>query len=73
MSRIVYERVREICPQKKIADMSVSDIKHDCRVAFAILGYEVIDLNKAFERAWESSNAIMLYEFVFDVWEADTQ
>ena len=71
MSSIMYHRFKEICPPTKLEDMNPNEIKRDIGIAFEIVGYDPTDLNKAISRAWETTKAEYLFEFVFDVWLVD--
>ena len=73
MCRTVYERFQEIIPKRKVADLTAEEIMHDCKIAFEIIGYEPNDLKKAFTKAWETSKAVEVYEFVFDVFLGDSE
>lgn len=71
MSSLMYHRFAEICPDKRLEDMTSDEVKEDCRIAFLIVGYTPNDLDASFEKAWETSDATELYEYVFDVWLVD--
>ena len=71
MDSIVFDRLREICPDKAVADMSISELKEDCHVAFEIIGYNPIDLDTAVEEVYVNHDIKHLYEFIFRVWSVD--
>lgn len=68
---IVRDRLKEICPDENIKDLSISEIKEDCNVAFKIIGYTPRNLDKTVEEIYVNEDIEPLYEFIFKVWEAD--
>ena len=68
---IVKDRLKEICPDENIKDLSISEIKEDCNVAFKIIGYNPQNLDKTVEEIYVNEDIEPLYEFIFKVWEAD--
>ena len=72
MSRIVYERLREICPLKRINEMSPDEVDKSVNIAFKLIGYTPNNLNKAMDRANAKSDSRLLYEFIYDVWRLDS-
>lgn len=72
ISKIVYDRLEDICPAKKLVNMSDEEVKHDCKIAFLIIGYDANDISKSFNEAWKTSRATMLFEFIYDIWRSDS-
>ena len=70
-SEIVGDRLREVCPPNHIADMDSDEIDMAINVAFKIIGYKPLDLMEATRRAYETSTAEYLCDFIFDVWRCD--
>ena len=68
---IHFNRFKEICPPKKVEDMSRDELAHDCGIAFIIIGYQPKNLEKSVDEVLESSESKWLYEFVFNVWVGD--
>ena len=68
---IVKDRLKEICPDENIKDLSISEIKEDCNVAFKIIGYNPQNFDKTVEEIYVNEDIELLYEFIFKVWEAD--
>lgn len=71
MNKIVYERLKEICPDKNVMDMAISEVEEDCHIAFEIIGYKPENLGKAVEEIYTNYDIEPLYEFIFKVWEED--
>lgn len=71
MSDIVYNRLKEVCPQKSLSEMDILEVQKACRVAFEIIGYSPENFDESFMKTWESSERDDLYEFIYDVWEVD--
>ena len=71
MNKIVYERLKEICPDENISELSISEIKEDCNVAFKIIGYNPENLDKTVDEIYTNYDIEPLYEFIFKVWEED--
>ena len=71
MNRIVLNRLRDICPSHKLSDLDILEVEEDCHIAFEIIGYTPADFNKAFQKAWEQSDATDLSDFIYDVWRWD--
>ena len=71
MSRIVYERLREICPMEKVSPRADRErVFRDCKVAFEIIGFHPTDFSEKFDERWSklTEEPVDLFEFVFDVW-----
>ena len=51
--------------------MTDDDILRAVNVAFEIIGYNPINLEEAMEYINNTSNAGMLSEYIYEVWEAD--
>lgn len=71
MSRIIYERFRDVIPMRKISDCSLKDLMSDCEVAFEVIGYEPNHFNQSFNTVLNKSNAVYVYEFVYEVYMED--
>ena len=68
----VYNRFKEVVPVERLDDLSYDEVKKDCNVAFKIIGYSPKNLDTSIEKAWESSTALSLFEFIYDVYEVDS-
>ena len=72
MSRIIYERFREICPDEDISNKSIDDLITDTNVAFKIIGYEpknIINLEDNVRKIYDKvDNDTRLYVFIYKVW-----
>ena len=68
---IVRDRLKEICPDEHIQDLSISELKEDCNVAFKIIGYEPKNLDETVDKVYMDYDFENLYEFIFKVWEMD--
>ena len=71
MSEIVLARLMELCPPKKMDDITIDEIRESVNIAFKIIGYKPIDMDKSIDKALDTSNAEWLYQFVYDVWRCD--
>ena len=72
MSRIIYERLREICPDEDISSKSVEDLIKDSNVAFKIIGYEPQNLDVAVKKVYDKVDKdTRLYSFIYQVWSWD--
>ena len=72
MSRIIYERLREICPDEDISSKSVEDLIKDSNVAFKIIGYEPQNLDAAVKKVYDKVDKdTRLYAFIYKVWSWD--
>ena len=71
MSEIIRDRLNEVCPVERIENMTDDDILRAVNVAFEIIGYNPINLEEAMEYINNTSNAGMLSEYIYEVWEAD--
>ena len=71
MNKIVYDRLKEICPDKNVMDMPISEVEEDCHIAFEIIGYKPENLGRAVEEIYTNYDIEPLYEFIFKVWEED--
>ena len=45
--RMVYNRLKEICPDKDTTIMTFEELVKDCNVAFKIIGYDPKNLEKS--------------------------
>ena len=70
MNDIVRKRIQEVSPDKLVDDMTLSELEHDCRIAFEIIGYFPKNLSKAVARA-SDSNVHELSDFIYEVWRLD--
>ena len=68
MSKIIYNRLKEICPSKNIRGMSVQDLICDCNVAFKIIGYSPENLEESVIENLQDKD-MDLYKFIYTVWE----
>ena len=72
MSRIIYERLREICPDEDISSKSFSELVNDCNVAFKIIGYEPKNLVETANKIYDKTDKdTRLYNFIYKVWRWD--
>ena len=71
MSEIIFNRFVDVCPEKKIEDMSDEELLKAVKVAFDIIGYNPINLEKAMDFINKTANVEYLSEYVYFVWEAD--
>ena len=67
----VYNRFKEVIPVKRLDEMSSDEVIQSVNVAFKIIGHESDNIEESVEKAWESSTALSLFEFVYDVYEVD--
>ncbi len=76
MSQIVKRRLVDICPDETVDSKSLDELVSDCNIAFKIIGYNPINLEKTVERVskklerveWDHS----LATFIFQVWSDDS-
>lgn len=71
MDRIVYERLREICPSDDMTEKSLNDLIKDTNVAFKIIGYNPENLEESVKKTYLNHDFENLYEFIFEVWRMD--
>lgn len=71
-SVIVRDRLKEVCPVYELKDKDIDDVEVDVRVAFHIIGYNPQNFSESFRKAWETSDATLLWEFVYDIWRMDS-
>ena len=71
MSEVMKSRLDDVCPVKKVGEMTSDELLKAVNVAFEVVGYEPIDIGKAMEHINNTSNVEMLSEYVYLVWEAD--
>lgn len=69
--RDVYERFAEVIPRDKLENLDIIEVERATRTAFRVIGYVPRDFKESFNRAWRHSVAVMLFEFVFDVYMED--
>ena len=70
MNDIVRDRIREVSPDKLVDDMTLSELEHDCHIAFEIIGYEPKNLSKIVRNVYES-DIHKLSDFIYEVWRLD--
>lgn len=71
---IVYERLRTVCPRKKIADFDEKGLELSVVVAFKIIGYPPKDLGDSISQALKKhTDDTLLYRFIFTVYEVDNE
>lgn len=76
MDMIVKKRLNEITPDESVDDKSIDELVRDCHIAFEIIGYNSINLektvrkvSKSFEnKSWDHH----LATFIFNVWRSDS-
>lgn len=68
---IVRDRLKEICPDECIEDLSFSEIIEDCNVAFKIIGYNPRNLHDSVKEIYVNEDITSLWMFVYRVWEVD--
>lgn len=71
-SRILAMRLEDICPKKSIEDCTLEELIKDTNVAFEIIGYSPIDLNKSVEEVYLNCESGPLWKFIYDVWSVDS-
>lgn len=68
----IYNRFKEIVPVKRLDEMTPSEIDKSIDVAFQIIGYTPKNLEKSLEVAIYESEATSLFQFIYDVYEVDS-
>ncbi len=68
----VYNRFKEIVPVKRLDEMTPSEIDESINIAFKIIGYSPNNLKKSLEVAIYESEAVSLFQFIYDVYEVDS-
>ena len=72
-SRILAMRLEDICPKKYIEDCTLDELIKDTNVAFEIIGYSPINLNKSVEEVYlNARESVLLWEFIYNVWSVDS-
>ena len=71
-SRILAMRLEDICPKKSIEDCTLDELIKDTNVAFQIIGYSPVDLNKSVEEVYLNCESGSLWKFIYDVWSVDS-
>lgn len=72
-SRILAMRLEDICPKKSIEDCTLDELIKDTNVAFEIIGYSPVDLNKSVEEVYlNARESVPLWKFIYDVWSVDS-
>ena len=72
MSKVVRDRLLEICPQKNLGILTMDEIKKSCNVAFKIIGYEPVNLDESIVKS-DYTDDTMLWEFIYEVWRIDNE
>ena len=67
----VYNRFKDVVPVMRLDEMDAVEVGKSCKTAFSIIGYSPKNLDESIEKAWESSTALSLFEFIYDVYEVD--
>lgn len=70
MNDIVRDRIREVSPDKFVDDMTLSELEHDCHIAFETIGYSPRNLSKTVRNVYES-DIHKLSDFIYEVWRLD--
>lgn len=68
---VIKKRLQEICPDKRIDDMTYDEMERAIHTAFEIIGYEPNDLNKSWEYAYNNCKTEYLWDYIYTIWEAD--
>ena len=68
---VIFNRLKEICPLKRLDEMPVDEVEKSIHVAFQIIGYAPCEFEKAINCAYRISHADYLFEYIFDVWRCD--
>ena len=72
-SRILAMRLEDICPEKYIGDCTLDELIKDTNVAFEIIGYTPVDLDKSVEEVYlNARESVPLWKFIYDVWSVDS-
>ena len=72
-SRILAMRLEEICPKKYIENCTLDELIKDTNVAFEIIGYSPVDLDKSVEEVYlNARESVPLWKFIYDVWSVDS-
>lgn len=70
MNDIVRKRIQEVSPDKLVDDMTLSELEHDCRIAFEIIGYNPKNLSKIVKDVY-GEDIHKLSDFIYEVWRLD--
>ena len=71
MSEILKNRLEDICPLQRVDELSSTELDNAIDIAFEIIGYNPKFLETSKEYVRDTSNAVQLWEYIYDVWEAD--
>jgi len=71
MDKIVFNRLKEICPDEDMTEKSLNDLIKDTNVAFKIIGYNPENLEESVKKTYLNNDFENLYEFIFEVWRVD--
>lgn len=67
----IFERFREIVPNKHISAMSIDSIIRSTTVAFSIIGYSPKNFAESFKSVWRHRATDVLHEFIYEVYMED--
>ena len=67
----IFERFREIVPNKKLSDMSIDSIIKDTQIAFKVIGFSPKNFSESFKSVWRHRTTDVLFEFIYDVYMED--
>lgn len=68
----VYNRFREVIPIERLDDLTHDEVTTNCKVAFEVIGYKPNNLKESIKKVEESSTALSLFEFIYEVYEVDS-
>lgn len=73
MSEIVLEKLKNVCPKKRLSSMYMVDVEEETLKAFQEIGYKPSKtIKKAIDKAWVNSDRNdPLYQYVHKVWGYD--
>lgn len=74
-SVIVKEKLKDVCPDKRLQDMYMVDVEEKTLEIFDLIGYKSSKtVKKAIDKAWVNSDrSDHLYEFIYRVWSFDNE
>lgn len=67
-SEFMLSRFRDICPVENMEDVDVIEARKSVDIAFKIIGYFPENLDNVFRKTWETSEADVLSDFIYEVW-----
>lgn len=71
MNDVVRKRIQEVSPDKLVDDMTLSELEHDCKIAFEIIGYSPRNLSSIVKDVYSNQNIQKLSDFIYEVWRLD--